>query len=133
MIFLLIFIFILVVVALAFVVKSKAKNDTTPSELVVAEDCCGAHEVCETDSLLAYTDKADYYEDEELDLFIGVRTFDYTDRDIEQFREVLYTLKEKEVASWLKSLQVRNIQLPHVIREEALMIVAERRSRTARE
>ena len=37
-------------------------------------------------------------------------------------------MKDFDVAGWLKSLQSRDIQLPDVVREEALMIVSERRA-----
>ena len=41
--------------------------------------------------------------------------------------DIFYSLKENDVAAWLRSLQLRDIQLPENIREEALMIVGERR------
>ncbi|MCU4155891.1 hypothetical protein J1N10_07880 [Carboxylicivirga sp. A043] len=106
---------------------SRKSNGVEEEQVVVADDCCGAHEVCEADSLLSSSDKAEYYEDEELDSYKGQSSTDYTDDQIEQFREVLFTLKEREVAGWLKSLQIRQINPPEIIREEALMIVAERR------
>ncbi|MDB4334752.1 FeoB-associated Cys-rich membrane protein [bacterium] len=93
----------------------------------VADDCCGAHEVCESDSLLSASDELLYYQDEELDRYRGVEANAYDDDAIEEFRDVLYTLKDNEVASWLKSIQQRLINLPEIIKEEALMIVAERR------
>ncbi len=43
---------------------------------------------------------------------------------------VFYTLKEQDVAGWLGSLQLRNIQLPNNLRDEALLIVSERRAKT---
>ena len=50
-----------------------------------------------------------------------------TKKQIESVSEVFYSMHENDVASWLRSLQLRNIQLPDFLREEALMIVAERR------
>ena len=50
---------------------------------------------------------------------------DYTDLQIEEFRDVLVTLYMDEVAGWLKSLQLRGINPPLAIREEALMVVAD--------
>ena len=91
------------------------------------EGCCGAHEVCETDSLLTSSDKIEYFDDEELDNFSGIEADKLTDQQQNQIADVFYTLKENEVASWLKSLQLRNIQLPIAIRDEALLIVSERR------
>jgi hypothetical protein len=97
------------------------KNDNRPS------DCCGAHEVCESDSLLNSSDSVEYYNDEELDVYKGKSALRYSDNEIEEFREVLLTLMPREVAGWLKSLQLRGIDPPIIIRDEALMIVAERR------
>ena len=95
------------------------------------EVCCGAHEVCETDSLLASSPTPVYFEDEELDTFRLRDEKTYSQQEIAQFEEVLFTLREKEVAEWLKSLQIRNINLPSIIKEEALLIVSERRQVTA--
>jgi len=117
---------IVVALVLAFIFSQKSSKGE--EEVVeIADDCCGAHEVCESDSLLSSNDKPEYYEDEELDAFKEKAADSYTDEQIEQFREVLFTLKEREVAGWLKSLQLRQINPPEIIREEALMIVADRR------
>lgn len=86
---------------------------------------CGAHEVCEAETLLALSDKVIYYDDEELDRFRGVSPDDYADEQIDEFREVLLTLQTHEVAGWLRSLSLRKVEPPTEIREEALMIVAE--------
>jgi hypothetical protein len=95
----------------------------------VSEVCCGRHEVCEHDSLLAAVSKhIEYYDDEELDRFRGIETGAYEDEAINEFREVLYTLQEIEVAGWLRSLQLRNINLPDTLKDEALLIVRERRT-----
>lgn len=97
-------------------------------ELVPEEECCGRHETCEKDSLLAAVSKAvEYYEDEELDRFIGLPSDKYDEAAIDEFREVLYTLREVEVAGWLRSLQLRGIELPDALKDEAFLIVGERR------
>ena len=44
-----------------------------------------------------------------------------------EFRDVLYTLQEIEVAGWLRSLQLRAINLPDALKDEAFLIVGERR------
>lgn len=90
-------------------------------------DCCGAHEVCEKESLLTHDTAPVYYNDEELDTFQGVEATAYSNQQIEQFREVLYTMQEEEVPGWLRSLQTRGITPPLIVREEALMIVGELR------
>ena len=89
-------------------------------------ECCGRHEVCEKDSLLAGISKnVEYYNDEELDRFRG-RT-DYTTDEVEEFREVLYTMRSDEVAGWVRSLELRQILLPDDIKDEVFLIVGERR------
>lgn len=92
------------------------------------EGCCGQHEVCEKESLLTgVSGKIEYYEDEELDAYRGMSSEDYTDEQIEQFRDVLYTLRPEEVAGWARSIQLRNITLPSIIKDELLMLVSEMR------
>ena len=80
---------------------------------LVTDECCGQHETCERDSLLAaVSKKIEYYDDEELDRFQGVEADAYDEDAVNEFRDVLYTLKEIEVAGWLRSLQLRAINLP---------------------
>lgn len=90
--------------------------------------CCGQHETCERDSLLAAVSRSiEYYDDEELDRFRGVDSAAYDEAAVDEFREVLYTLQEVEVAGWLRSLQLRGIELPDALKDEAFLIVGERR------
>ena len=94
----------------------------------VKEECCGQHEVCERDSLLAaVSKKIEYYDDEELDQFIGREGNMYTEEETEQFRDVLYTTKDDEVAGWIRSLQLRGIELPDNLKDEVFLIIGERR------
>ncbi len=125
-----IYIVLLIIVALIIAwFASRTKSNEEEEEVKeVADDCCGAHEVCESDSLLSSDDNIEYYNDEELDRFRDVISTAYSDEAIEEFRDVLYTLKEREVAGWMKSMQLRRVELPTIIREEALMIVEERRA-----
>lgn len=93
-----------------------------------ADGCCGQHETCEKESLLAAVSKdVEYYEDEELDAFRGVASDAFTDEDTDQFREVLYTMRSTEVAGWVRSLHLRGIELPDGIKDEVIMIVGELR------
>lgn len=89
--------------------------------------CCGMHEVCETDTLMSYKSRPEYYEDEELDVYCRISPDEYSEKDIELFESVFYTLRPEEVAGWLRSLQIREIELPDYLKEEALLIVSERR------
>lgn len=98
-------------------------------EIVEADaECCGQHEICEKESLLAaVSKKVEYYDDEELDRFRGHSSDGYSEEEIEEFREVMYTCKEDEVAGWSRSLQLRGIELPDELKDELFLIVGERR------
>ena len=93
------------------------------------EGCCGMHITCERDSLLAaVSDSIDYYDDEELDRFAGRDGAAYDDGEIEEFRDVLLTMRPDDIAGWARSLQLRNITLPAAVRDELIMIVSEARA-----
>lgn len=92
------------------------------------QECCGQHEVCEKESLLAAVSREiEYYEDEELDAFRGRAASAYSEAEVEQFREVLYTMREDDVAGWVRSLQLRGVELPDELKDEVFLIVGERR------
>lgn len=92
-------------------------------------ECCGQHEMCEKESLLAAVSKQiEYYDDEELDAYRGWNADDYTAEQVEQFREILYTMQEDEVAGWVRSLQLRNVAIPDELKDEVFLIVGERRT-----
>lgn len=98
-------------------------------EIITADaTCCGQHELCEKDSLLAGVSKQiDYYDDEELDRFIGWRPEHYTPTEVHLFYEVFYTMQEVDVAGWVRSLQLRDIPLPNELKDEVFLILTERR------
>lgn len=99
-----------------------------PEIKTVDSECCGQHEICEKESLLAAVSKEiEYYDDEELDRFKGRPGDGYTEEEIEEFRDVLYTMQEVEVAGWSRSLQLRGIELPDELKDELFLIVGERR------
>lgn len=107
-------------------------GETSPLETTVEvpDECCGQHSTCERDSLLAAISKEIvYYNDEELDRFRGKESEDYTDQEADEFREIFYELREIEVAGWVRSLQLRGIEMPDQIKDEVLLIVRERRFR----
>ena len=77
----------------------KGEIDALPEVKIVDTECCGQHEVCEKDSLLAAVSKQiEYYDDEELDRFRGRAEADYTQEEEEEFRDVFYTMRDDEVA-----------------------------------
>jgi hypothetical protein len=89
--------------------------------------CCGAHSVCEQDTLLSSSNIISYYNDVDLDVLAGISPVNFTDEQLKLLSDVFFSLKESDTAGWLRSLQMRNIQLPVELREQALLIVSERR------
>lgn len=99
-----------------------------PEIVEVDSECCGQHQICEKESLLAAVSKQiEYYDDEELDRFKGHASDSYTAEEIDEFREILFSMKEEEVAGWSRSLQLRGIELPDELKDELFLIVGERR------
>lgn len=62
----------------------------------------------------------EYFEDEELDQFRQIPADNFSDEQINAFREVLYTLRPEEISDWLISLEKREIYLPEILRQEAI-------------
>ena len=42
-------------------------------------------------------------------------------------RRILYTMREDEVAGWVRSLQLRQVELPDELKDEVFLIIGERR------
>lgn len=106
----------------------KGELDKYPEIKEVDEECCGQHSTCEKDSLLAaVSKKIEYYDDEDLDQFIGRSSDSYTIQEADLFRDILYTTQEIEVAGWVRSLQLRGINLPDELKDEVFLIIGERR------
>ena len=115
--------------------KQKKSTSAKDADLQVSkgnerpEGCCGEHLVCEKETLLQTNARIEYYDDEELDALAGIDPVDFTPDQYNSLREVFDSLQESDVPGWCRSLQLRQISLPEDIREQALLIVRERRSR----
>lgn len=111
----------------------RRRNEAVPEVKQARPDgCCGQHEVCEKESLLAAVSRdIEYYEDEELDAYRGRPSDAYTADEVEQFQDVLYTMRSDEVAGWVRSLQLRGVALPDDLKDEVFLIVGERRNAPA--
>ncbi len=108
--------------------RNRRMPEQEPTVNPVDMECCGQHEVCEKESMLAALSKQiEYYNDEELDRFRGRSAEAYSSDEIEEFREILYTMRSDEVAGWVRSLQLRGVEVPNELKDEVLMIVGERR------
>ena len=68
----------------------------------------------------------EYYDDEDLDQYSGRAADSYNDDEEEDFRDVLYTMNQRDVAGWVRSLQLRGIELPPDVREEALFVMQDK-------
>ena len=100
-----------------------------PPVVTVDSECCGQHAVCEKESLLAAVSRQiEYYDDEELDRFKGRPADQYTADETDEFRDILYSMQEEDVAEWSRSLQLRGINLPDELKDELFLIVGERRN-----
>ena len=64
-----------------------------------------------------------YFDDEELDSFSGRKAADYSDDEAEQFREVVYTMRQQEVKEWTRSLTLRGIELPDQVKDEVFLLI----------
>ena len=81
--------------------------------------CCGRHTNCAK----GYDNSNLYFDDEELDRFKGKKQEEYSESDIEEFRHVLYTMKENEVDTWAHCLQTRGIEIPQEVKDEILLML----------
>ena len=89
----------------------KAQGDCT--------SCSGSNAMCEQEcTMKAATEPIEYFDDEELDAFKGRPSNLYTDEEVEQFAEVLESLRPEEVAAWGRSLHLRGIELPDILKDE---------------
>jgi len=93
----------------------------------VPETCCGQHEVCLKNGRkwIPGLDETFYYDDEDLDRFAGMSPDQYSDAEIEEFREIMLTLLPGEAPGWYESLRMRGISLPESVKPELELLVAE--------
>ena len=114
--------FILALIVVAYILFNSRKKNSAPAEEEhhdVEGGCCGKHLVCEKNT----DPETLYFDDEELDAYKGKQPEEYTEKEIEEFRNVLYTMKSDEVDLWVQCLQQRGIELPAEIKEEVLLIL----------
>lgn len=120
-------IIILIVLCVVLVV---GKSLLRPADRVEPTGLCGTCDgnggKCEQECMMeAATQPVEYYDDEELDDFKGRASDAYSDEEAEQFREVLYTMRQEEVTGWNRSLVLRGIHVPNQVKDELLMLLAD--------
>lgn len=124
MLVLLIALIVLAVIAAAIGLLSRDKE----GEVVKAEPSCatcsGDDARCEQDCMLeAAVKEIEYYDDEHLDKYAGRSSDSYTDEEIEEFEEVMYTLQPEDVAGWNRSLILRNVNIPDCLKDELIALL----------
>lgn len=120
-------------IVLYSIYRTRDKNNETQAQSANADrrsgECCGQHAVCERDSLLAAAgSKIVYYDDEELDKWRGTPSNGYDETQTEVFRDIFYTMQSADVPGWIRSLQLRGIELPDEIKDEVLLVASELRN-----
>lgn len=123
-------IFLVFIIVLANRFKGKDENEPVrglnEESNPVAPDCCGAHEICEFDESAFNQDEIVYFNDEELDELRNISIDQFSSRQVDDLREVLYTLQPEEISQWLISLGKRRIHLPVILQQEARQLMTEK-------
>ena len=122
----------LVVLGIVAAVATKLllrQGDAEEITAATAKDCgtcSGDNDKCEQVCMMEASLKdIEYYDDEELDAYKGRPSDCYTDEEAEQFRDVLYTMRQDEVKGWNRSLILRGINLPDQLKDEVVMLIGD--------
>jgi hypothetical protein len=131
-IFLIIIVFFIVALSIWNAVQRRRGN-TERLDAVNADPvdgtCCGQHTICEKDSLLSsFAEEAEYFDDEELDLYKGRSSEEYAETEANDFREVFYTMNDEDKPRWIRSLVRRGIEIPNQLKDEILLVVNDLRA-----
>ena len=104
----------------AFSKNGDARQPSTAS----CATCNGHDERCEQECMMeAATKDIEYYDDEELDQYRNRPSDGYTDAEVEEFSNVLYTMRQEDVRGWNRSLILRGINLPDQLKDEVVMMI----------
>ena len=113
---------------IAAIIGLLSHNKNSDSDVInVGTDCTtcnGDNALCEQECMMvAATCDIEYFDDEELDVFKGRQSDSYTDEEAEQFREVMYTMRQSEVKDWNRSLILRGVAVPDQLKDELVMLM----------
>lgn len=91
------------------------------------DEGCALRPICPSEQILAGECHPEiiYYDDEELDAFIGRDGDGYTADEEEQWRDVLYTLRPEDLLGWGQSVKRRGLVMPDAIHAEFLQLAGE--------
>lgn len=105
--------------------KADETEDFTASQ-GCTDESCGIRSICPSEQILTgeCRQEVTYYDDEELDAFAGRGEDGYTDQEMEQWRDVLYTLQPADLLGWGQSIKHRGLVMPAPIRDEFLALAA---------
>ena len=88
------------------------------------QEQCGVTCFCDDTALKRrLSEEIIYFDDEELDRYKGIAANAYDESQTNDFYEVLTTLRPEETADWLHSLELRGINLPESLKEEAAIMM----------
>lgn len=123
---LLLFISLVVLAVVAAAIALLSKGDSQPREAVPTCATCDGHDTrCEQECMLeAATRAPEYFDDEHLDRYAHRPSDQYTETEIEEFADVLYTLRPEDVKPWSRSLVVRGINIPDSLKDELLTLMS---------
>lgn len=119
---------LLLAIVAALTTKFARRKEGEPEVVMPASgdcsSCDGTDDKCEQVCMMeAATKEVEYYDDEELDRFRGRQSDQYTDKEAEEFAEVLYTMQPHEAKGWNRSLILRDINVPDQIKDELIAMI----------
>ncbi len=123
--------FLLIVFVIELFRQKRLKNKKGEDGILVEPEpqniqtgCCGQHEFCEKFNQVNKLDQpVEYFDDEELDEYKKITSNAYTPEAITIFRDIFYTMHPEDIAGWLHSLRLREIELPDELKDEVYMIL----------
>ena len=90
------------------------------------DTCNGDDSRCKQECMLeAATKQVEYFDDEDLDRFAGKPSDSYSEEEVEEFRDVLYTMRREEAKAWNRSLILRQVNVPDQLKDELIMMMEE--------
>lgn len=102
----------------------KGEEDTIVENDTNCTTCDGVDPKCEQVCMMEASTKApEYFDDEELDRFIGRASHEYTDEEAEEFTAIMESMNAEEVPDWNRSLVVRGLNVPDQVKDELFMLL----------
>lgn len=119
-------ILLLGIVVGVFAYFSKGGNEQPVAAEPTCATCTGDDSRCEQECMMeAATKPIEYYDDEQLDAYRGRPSDGYTDEEVEEFAEVMYTLQASDVAGWNRSLILRGVNVPDQLKDELVALLSD--------